>query len=52
MDRNANKNGLALCFEEDMQSRQNLFKIIDKEIEHSFLEINLQKKKNVNFVFL
>ena len=47
MDRNANKDGLALCFEEDMQSRQNSFKINDKEIEHSFVEINLQKKKNI-----
>ena len=45
MDRNANKDGLALCFEEDMQSRQNSFKINHKEIEHSFAEINLQKKK-------
>ena len=47
MDRNANKDGLALCFEEDMQSRQNSFKINDKETEHSFAEINLQKKKNI-----
>ena len=38
--------GLALRFEEDMPSRQNAFKIDDKEIEHSFVEINLQKKKN------
>ena len=37
--------GLALHFEEDMPSRQNAFKIDDKEIEHSFVEINLQKKK-------
>ena len=37
--------GLALHFEEDMPSRQNAFKIEDKEIEHSFVEINLQKKK-------
>ena len=45
--------GLALRFEEDMPSRQNAFKIDDKEIEHSFVEINLQKKKKiVNFVFI
>ena len=51
MDRNVNKDGLALCFEEDIPSRQNSSEIDDKEIEHSFVEMNLEKKI-VNFVFI
>ena len=48
MDKNANKDGLVLCFEEeDTLSRTNSFKIDDKEKKHSFVEINLQKKNKL-----
>ena len=48
MDKNANKDGLVLCFEEEViPSKQNSLKIDDKEKEQSFVEINLQKKNKL-----
>ena len=44
MDTNANKDRVAVCFEEDIQFRQKSFKSVGKDIEHSFIEVNFQKK--------
>ena len=44
MDRNVDGGGIGLYVRQDIPYRQTPFKNDDKDIEHSFVEINLRKK--------